>query len=323
MKNHRAAFLCFVASLFSAATAMAQDVYPSKLVRLVVPFAVGGSTDSLARTVAAKLQERWKQPVIVENWVGGNGVVGTEKVAKVKPDGYTFLIGTVTTHAVAQSLYPKLPYNVERDFTPITELVTIPQLLSVRTSLPINSFKELMDYAKAHPGDLTYLGGTGQAASMSMALLTSRAGVKMLEVPYIGAAQGMTALLGGQIDAAFDVIMTSLPHLQAGRIRTLATTSSKRHPLLPQIPTIAESGFPGFESNVWFGLFAPAGTPPEIVKKISEDTRAALTEPETRKKLEGLGFEIVTSSPADFGVRVKSDIEKWRKVIKDANIKAD
>lgn len=323
MKIYSTLLFSLVASLFSATTVLAQEAYPNKLVRLVVPFAVGGSTDSLARTVAQKLQEGWKQTVIVENWVGGNGVVGTQRVAQAKPDGYTFMIGTVTTHAVAQSLYPKLPYSVERDFVPITELVAIPQLLSVRTTLPVNSLKEFMDYAKAHPGDLTYLGGTGQAASMSMALLTTRAQIKMLEVPYIGSAQGMTALLGGQIDSAFDVISTSLPHLQAGRIRTLATTGSKRHPLLPQIPTVAESGYPGFESNIWFGLFAPAGTPSDIVKKISEETRRALADPDVKKKLESSGFEVIASSPSVFSNFVKNDVEKWRKVVKDANIKPD
>lgn len=316
-------FGLLMAAVVAAGPASAQEAYPGKLVKLVVPFAAGGSTDLLARSLAERLGELWKQPVIVENRPGGNGVVASEYVARSKPDGYTILMGTATTHAVAQTLYPRLPYNVQKDFAPVGELVIIPQLLSVHPSLPIHSVQDLVAYAKARPGEVSYSGGPGTTPAMSMAMLTSRAGVKMLEVPFQGSGPSMNALVGGHLNAAFDVLMTTLPHLQAGRVRSLAVTSAKRHPLVPGIPTVAEQGFPGFESSVWFGLFAPAGTPPGIIRKISEDSRRVLTEQRMRERLEASGFEIVASSPAEFAQRVKNDVEKWRKVIQDANIRIE
>lgn len=323
MKRIHAAMFGLAAALFAATTASAQDIYPSKLVKLVVPFAAGGSTDLLARSLAERLSDVWKQPMIVENRNGAGGTIGSGVVAKSNPDGYTLLLGTVTTHAVAQTLHPKLPYDVQRDFEPISELVTIPQLLSVHPSLPIRSVQELVSYAKSKPGEITHGNATGAAAHMSMELLASRAGIKTLHVPYQGSGPTMVALLGGHLAAGFDVIMTTLPHMQAGRLRPLAVTSPKRSPLAPQVPTVAESGYPGFEASVWFGLFAPAGTPPNILNKISEDSRRVLTEPKMREKLEAAGFEIIASSPNAFTARLKDDIQKWRKVILDTNIKPE
>ncbi len=323
MKSICAALCSLAVSLFVAMPVSAQEAYPGKVVKLVVPFAAGGSTDLLARSLAERLSETWKQSMIVENRPGAGGVIGSDAVAKAKPDGYTLLLGTATTHAVAQTLYPKLPYNVERDFTPVAELVTIPQLLSVHPSLPVHTVQELVAYAAARPGAVSYGGGAGTTPAMSMAMLTSRAGIKMLEVPYQGSGPSMIALVGGHLNATFDVLMTTLPHQQAGKVRSLAVTSAKRNPLVPNIPTVAESGFPGFESSVWFGLFAPAGTPPEIIRKLGEDTRKVLTEPKFREKLESSGFEIVASTPGAFALRVKDDVQKWRKVIIDANIKIE
>lgn len=323
MKRTRAILFGLGVALFAAVTASAQDAYPSKVVKIVVPFSAGGSTDLLARSLAERLGESWKQAVIVDNRAGAGGVIGADAVAKSKPDGYTLLLGTVTTHAVAQTLYPKLPYNVLRDFVPITELVTIPQLLSVHPSLPVHSVQELVAYAKSKPGEIAYNGSVGATPHMSMELLTARAGVKMLPIPYKGSGPAMTDLVAGHLQASFDVVMTTLPYMQAGKLRVLAVTSANRSPLLPQIPTIAESGYPGYESDVWFGLFAPAGTPSHIVSKISTDVRTALTEPKMRQKLEAAGFSIVASSPNKFAVRVKDDIQKWRKVITDADIKVE
>jgi tripartite-type tricarboxylate transporter receptor subunit TctC len=323
MKRTRAILFGLEVAMFAAVTASAQDAYPSKVVKIVVPFAAGGSTDLLARNLAERLGESWKQAVIVDNRAGAGGVIGADAVAKSKPDGYTLLLGTVTTHAVAQTLYPKLPYNIQRDFVPITELVTIPQLLSVHPSLPVSSLQELVAYAKSKPGEIAYNGSVGTTPHMSMELLAARADIKMLPVPYRGSGPAMTDLVAGQLQASFDVVMTTLPYMQAGRLRVLAVTSAKRSPLLPQIPTVAESGYPGYESDVWFGLFAPAGTPPLIVSRISADVRTVLTEPKMRQKLEATGFSIVASSPNEFAVRVRDDIQKWRKVIVDANIKAE
>lgn len=323
MKRIKAAVLALAIAALGAASASAQEAYPSKVVKLIVPFAAGGSTDLLARTVADRLGEMWKQPVIVDNRAGGNGIVGSAVASKAKPDGYTLLMGTATTHAVAQTLYPKLPYDIQRDFVPITELVIIPQLLSVHPSVPVHSVQELVAYAKSKPGQVSYAGGKGSTTAMSMAMLTSRAGVQMLEVPFTGSGPAMNAMLGGHVESMFDVLMTTLPHMQAGRVRTLGVTSAKRHPLAPNVPTVAEQGFPGFESSVWFGLFAPAGTPPEVVRKVAEDSRSVLTDPKMKEKMESAGFEIVASSPSAFAVRVRDDIAKWRKVIIDANIKFD
>lgn len=323
MKRTRATLFGLAIALLAGVAAAADPAYPARPVKLVVPFAYGGSTDLLARSVAEKLGELWKQPMVVENRPGGTGIIGSDMVAKSRPDGYTILMGTATTHAVAHTLYPKLPYNVQRDFTPITELVIAPQLLSVHPSLPVHSVLDLVAYAKARPGQVSYAGGTGGTPAMSMAMLNLRAGIKMLEVPFQGSGPSMIALLGGHVDSAFDVVMTTLPHLQAGKLRSLAVTSARRHPLVPQVPTVAESGFPGFESSVWFGLFAPAGTPPEFVRKLAEDSRRILTEPRMREKLESQGFEVIASTPAAFSERVKDDIQKWRKVIIDANIKVE
>lgn len=323
MTRTYAALLGLAMTLFAATSVSAQDVFPSRVVKIVLPFAAGGSTDLLARALAERLSDLWKQPVIVENRPGASGMIGSDAVAKSKPDGYTLLLGTVTTHAVAQTLFPKLPYDVQRDFAPISELTTIPQLLSVHPSMPINSVQELIAYAKAKPGHITYGGNTGAVTHMAMELLAARTGMKMLHVPYKGSAPALADLMGGQLSAGFDVVMTTLPHMQSGKLRVLAISSPKRSPLAPQVPTVSESGLPGFEANAWFGLFAPARTPPSIVNKISQDTRRVLTEPKMREKLEAAGFEIVASSPTEFSARVKSEVQKWRKVVKDANIKVD
>lgn len=257
--------------------ALAADIYPAKTVRIVVPFAAGGSTDLLARNVAQRLNEAWKQPVIVDNRAGGGGIVGSEFVAKSAPDGYTLLLGTNTTNAVAASLYAKLPYDVQRDFVPITEIATIPQLLSVHPSIPAKSLKELVALARAHPSELNYgTAGTGSASHMAMELFQSMAKIRMVHVPYKGTGPALIELLGGHLSLMFDVIMTSLPHVQSGKLRTLAVSSLKRSPTALEVPTIAESGYPGFEAMVWFGLFAPAGAPPEAVRKVSEETARAL-----------------------------------------------
>ncbi len=304
-------------------TASAQDAYPNKVVKIVVPFSAGGSTDLLARSLADRLGDAWKQSVIVDNRAGAGGIIGADAVAKSKADGYTLLLGTVTTHAVVQTLYPKLPYNVQRDFVPISEMVTIPQLLSVHPSIPVKSVQEFVAYAKARPGEIPYNGSVGTTPHMSMELFAARAGVKMLAIPYRGSGPAMTDLVAGQLQASFDVVMTTLPYMQAGKLRVLGVTSAKRSPLLPQVPTIAESGYPGYEADVWFGLFAPAGTPPAIVTKISNDIRTVLNEPKMRQKLEAAGFSIVASNPTQFATRVRDDIQKWRKVIVDADIKVE
>ena len=288
--------------------AAAADVYPAKTVRIVVAFAAGGSTDLLARSVAQRLGETWKQSVIVDN----------------RADGYTLLLGTNTTNAVSASLYAKLPFDPQRDFAAITEIATIPQMLSVHPSIPVKSLKELIALAKARPGELNFgTAGTGSTSHMAMELFQSVAKIKMTHVPYKGTGPAMIELIGGHLSLMFDVIMTSLPHVQSGKLRTLALSSLQRSSITPQVPTIAESGYPGFEAIVWFGLFAPTGTPPDIIKKVGEDTARILATPAMRELLASQGADIVASTPTVFTTRVNAEIVKWRKVIQDAGIKPE
>ena len=303
--------------------AAAADVYPAKLVKIVVPFAAGGSTDLLTRSVAQQLNEAWKRPVVVENRAGGGGIVGSEYVVKSPPDGYVLLLGTNTTHAAAATLYAKLPYDLRRDFAPITEIASIPLILSVHPSIPVKSVKELVALAKAQPGQLNFGGGTGAAAHMAMALFESMAKIDMVHVAYKGSGPAMIDLLGGHLSLGFDAVMTTLPYAQTGRLRMLAVSSLKRSAVAPQVPTMAESGYPGYEAILWFGLFAPAGTPADIVKKINEETGRSVATPRMRELLASQGLEIVASSPAEFTARVDREMVKWRKVILDAGIKLE
>ena len=319
-----AAFAVLLFGLAASGVAAAADVYPSKLVRIIVPFAAGGSTDLFARRIAQRLNETWRQPVIVENRPGGGAIPGSDYAARQRADGYALLVGTVTTHAVAASLYPKLPYDIQRDFAPITELAYIPQLLSVHPSLPVKSVKELVALARARPGDINYAaGGVGATPHMSMELFQQIAKIKMVHVQYRGSGPAMIGLLSGEASVMFDVVMTTLPHMQAGKLRTIGVTSLRRAPIVPQVPTIAESGYPGFESFVWFGLFAPAGTPPDVLQKIHETVAGGLNTPQMRESLTSQGLEIVASSPTDFSKRIAGEIAKWRKVIQAKGIKVE
>lgn len=286
-----------------------------------MPFAAGGSTDLLTRSVAQQLSEAWKRPVVVENRAGGGGIVGSGYVVKSPPDGYTLLLGTNTTHAAAATLYSKLPYDLRRDFVPITEIASIPLLLSVHPSIPVLSVSELVALARARPDQLNFGGGTGAAAHMAMELFKSVANLRMVHVPYKGSGPAMIDLLGGHLSLGFDAVMTTLPHAQVGKLRTLAVSGLTRSPAAARIPTMAECGYPGYEAILWFGLFAPAGTSPEIVRKINEDTARGLAMRHIRELLASQGLDIVASSSADFTLRVDREIVKWRKVIMDAGIR--
>jgi tripartite-type tricarboxylate transporter receptor subunit TctC len=298
--------------------------FPVRQVRIVVPFAAGGSTDLLARNIAQRLNEAWKQPVIVDNRAGGGGIVGSEHVVKSPADGYTMLMGTVTTHAVSASLYRKLPFDPQRDFAPIIEIAHIPQMLSVHPSIPVRSVKDLVALARSRPNELNYgTAGAGSASHMAMEYFQSMAKMKLVHVPYKGTGPALVELLGGHLGLMFDVIMTSLPHVQTGKLRTLGISGLKRSPVTPDVPTIAESGYPGFEAMVWFAFFAPAGTPADAVRRINEETARALQSARMREILASQGLEVVAGSPADLGKRVASEIEKWRKVIAAAGIKLD
>ena len=298
----------------------AADVYPTKLVKIVVPFAAGGSTDLLTRSVAQQLNEAWKRPVVVENRAGGGGIVGSEYVVKSPPDGYVLLLGTNTTHAAAATLYAKLPYDLRRDFAPITEIASIPLILSVHPSIPVKSVKELVALAKAQPGQLNFGGGTGAAAHMAMALFESMAKIDMVHVPYKGSGPAMIDLLGGHLSLGFDAVMTTLPYAQTGKLRMLSVSSLKRSAVAPQVPTMAESGYPGYEAILWFGLFAPAGTPPDIVNKLNVAINDGLKSQLVQDSLGKVGAQPAPGSPQEFGKFIADEMRKWAAIARTAGI---
>lgn len=310
------------AALLQAAAACAAEAYPSKPVRIVVPFAAGGSTDILARNVAQRLNEALRSPVIVENRPGGGAVVGADYVAKSSPDGYTLLMGTNTTHAVAPHLYSKLPYNPLRDFVPIAEIAYNPQFLDVHPSIPVRSVKELIALARARPGQLNFgTAGQGSTSHMAMELFRSMAKVDMVHVPYKGTGPALIDLLGGHLSLMFDVVLTTLPHMKAGKVRVLGVSSLRRVDVAPEVPTIAESGLPGFEANNWNGIFLAAGTPRALVEKVNKDLVAALSSPDLKDTLFKQGLDAAPEPPEAFAAYLKSEYTKWGKVIKAAGIK--
>ena len=321
LRNLLGCAVASVASIAAVSAACAADVYPSKVVRIVVPFAAGGSTDLLARNIAQRLTEAWKQSVVVENRPGAGSIIGTESVAKSAPDGYTILMCSVT-HSYAEALYPKLSYNVLRDFTAVSGLATIPQLLSVHPSIPAKSVKELVALAKARPGELAYgTAGPGSASHLAMELFQSMSKTKLNHVPYKGSGPALVDLLGGHLSMMFDVVMTTLPHMQTGKVRPLASSAPERSKIVANIPTISESGYPGYDAIVWFGLLAPTGTPADIVRKVSEDAARVMRAPKMLETLNAQGLDIVGSSPAEFSKYLTAEVAKWRKVIGDAGIK--
>jgi len=305
-------------------TATAAETYPTKPIRIVVPFAAGGSTDILARTIAQRLNEALRGPVIVENRPGGAAVVGADHVAKSSPDGYTLLMGTNTTHAVAPHLYSKLPYNAQRDFVAISEVAYNPQFLDVHPSIPVRSVKELIALAKARPGQLNYgSAGQGSTAHMAMELFRSMARVDLVHVPYKGTGPALIDLLGGHLSLMFDVVLTTLPHMKAGKLRVLGVSSLQRADVAPEVPTIAENGLPGFEALVWFGLFAPAGTPPEIVSRLSSEVAAIVRQPKLRESFAAQGLTAVGSGSQEFAAKVVKEHGVWGKVVREAGIRLD
>ena len=315
--------LILMACALCAASASAQQ-FPSKPVRIINPFAPGGATDIIARQMAQKLTEAWGQAVVVENRAGASGAIGVEMVAKSPPDGYTLLIATQTTHAANPALYPKLPYDAAKDFAPLTLAGSTPLVLMVKPSLPVSSEKELIDFAKKNPAKLVYAsGGNGTSQHLTAELMKSMSSTYMLHIPYRGAGPALTDLLGGQVDLMFDNLPTALPHIKAGKLRGLAVTTAARSPLAPELPTMAESGLPGFELSTWFAFFAPAGTPRAIVDKISDDMRRVLMQPDMKERLAAIGVDIRASTPEELATFQRAELAKWGKIIKDSGAKVD
>ncbi len=295
--------------------------YPNRAVRMIVPFPPAGATDIVGRIVAQKLGERLGQSVVVENKPGAGGSIGSDLVAKSAADGYTLLMATTSTHSIGPSLQ-KLPYDPIRDFAPITHVANVPNVLVVSPTLPLASVKELVAYAKARPGQLNYASsGVGTIVHLNAELFRMLTGVDMVHVPYKGTALSIPDLANGSIAMLFDSLASVQPHIKAGKARPLALNSHQRSPLLPEVPTFAEAGLPAFDRYTWFGLFAPAGTPKEIVARLQAEVAAALRAPDLRERFASVGAEPVGSTPEQFVERVLSDTARWAEVIKTANVK--
>jgi tripartite-type tricarboxylate transporter receptor subunit TctC len=302
----------------------AAQTYPTKPVRMIIPFPPGGTTDILARVAAQKLSEALGQQVVPDNRPGAAGNIGTELVAKAPPDGYLLLTAPGSTLTIHPSLYAKLPFDPLKDFAPVTILGIVPNALVVHPSLPARNVKELIALAKARPGELNYAStGAGQSTHLSMELFKTMAGVKITHVPYKGSAPAVTDLLGGHVSLMFDNMPSALPHVKANKIRALAVSTLKRSPVAPEIPTVAESGLPGFEVSVWFAVLAPAATPRPIVDRLNQVLVKALQSPDVRERLSSQGAEPIGNTPEEFTAVMKRDLVKWAKVVRDGNIRLD
>lgn len=311
--------------LLSMLTAAAHaQTYPAKPVRVICPFTAGSAIDTLARVLGQKLGDAWGQQVVIDNRIGANGIIGTEAAAKAPADGYTVYLGNISTLAVNPHLYLKLPYDSIKDFAPVTLAATIPVVLVVHPSLPVKSVKELIALAKAHPGQLNYAsGGTGSAQHLPMEMLRVDAGINLVHVPYKGLGPAYSDVLGGQVPMMFAGVSNVVPYMKTGRLRVLAIGSPKRSASLPEIPTVAESGLPGFDFDSWTGYLVPAGTPANLVAKLHTDITRTLNVPEVRDKLVSLGFDLVGSTPEAFATLIRNDIARFGKLIKAAGIRAE
>ena len=316
--------LLFCALFASAFPLYAQSDYPSKPVRIIVQFTPGTSTDIIGRAVGQKLTEAWGQPVVVENKPGAGAVIGTEFAAKSAPDGYTLVMAVSSAFGINPGLVPNLPYDVMRDFALITNVVLTPQTLIVPANSPAKTVQELVALAKAKPGSLNYASlGSGSTSHLTMELFRSTAAIQLTHVPYKGSPPAYTDLLSGNVQLMFDAVPAVIPHAKSGKLRALAVGSATRSPFLPDVPTVAESGYPGFEAVGWIGLAAPAKTPDAILNKINTEVVKILATPDMRERLAGLGVTPVGDTRAQFTAFVRGEIAKWGKLIRDANVKAE
>jgi tripartite-type tricarboxylate transporter receptor subunit TctC len=296
------------------------ETFPSKPIRLIVPYPPGGGSDSIIRPVAIEMTKGLGQPVVLEYKPGAGATIGADYVAKSAPDGYT-LVNLQPAHAINATLIPKVPYDTLRDFAGISLLVRMPQIIEVSAQSPVKSLREIISDAKAHPGKLNYASsGTGNASHLAIELLSSAAGINLTHVPYKGSGPAKTALLGREVDFLCDGVSSSISHIHAGQFRALAVTTAARSRVLPDVPTVAESGVPGFDVPTWFGIFAPAGTPKPVIQRLNAEMVRALREPKVKAQLEALGFDIVGSSPQEQDEVLKSEVARWAKVVKDAGV---
>lgn len=304
-------------------TVSATQAFPNKPVNLIVAFPPGGGTDIVARKVAQSLNTLWNQPVIVENKGGAGGTIGTAMAARAEPNGYTIMLATLGNMAINQHLY-KMDIDPAKDLTAITNVVGVDFVLLVNPNVPVKNVQELIALAKQKPGKLNYSSsGMGGAPHLAIELLMSMTGTKFTHVPYKGSGPSIADLVGGQVDFTMDSLVQSLPQIQSGRLKAIAVLGAKRSPLLPEVPTVAESGVPGYEFTNWFGLVAPAQTPADVIAKLNKDVVHVLAQSDLHSQLEKMGATVIANSPSQFEQQIKSDSLKWGKIIKEGNIKAD
>lgn len=311
-----------VALLAPCVLAHAQS-YPARSIRIVVPYAAGGGSDILTRIIGQKMTESWGQQVVVDNRAGAGGNIGTEIVARSAPDGYTLLMAS-SAFAINPSLYKSVPYDAIKDFSPITRPALLPNILVVHPSVPVKTVKDLVALAKSQPGQLAYAsGGSGTSLHLAAEMFKQQAGIDMMHVPYKGGGAVINDLLGGQVALTFATLPSVMPYVKAGRLRAVAMTTTKRWPGLPAVPTITESGFPGFEMSTWNGLVAPAGTPKDVIGKVHDEVVRILKLPDVRERFEGLGMEPVGDTPQQFAQYIRSELAKYEKVVKQSGARAE
>jgi tripartite-type tricarboxylate transporter receptor subunit TctC len=320
---------CAIAAMSLVAAAMsaivlAQSEYPNRPVRMIVPFPPGGPTDIVARPLAQKLSGALGQPVIIENKGGSGGTIGADSVAKSPPDGYTLLMGTVGTQAINATLYPKIAYDPLKDFAPVTLVAAAPVALVAHPSVPATSVSALLELAKSKPSTLTFgSAGSGTPGHLSGEIFKSMTGARIEHVPYKGSAPAVQDLMGGQIQLLFDPVQSVLPHIKSGKVRALAVSSAKRAAILPDVPTVAESGVAGYDTTAWWGIAAPAKTPAAVVNRLSAEIRKAVQSEELKTRLQDIGIEALGLGPEEFAAFQKSEIAKWGKAVKESGAKVD
>lgn len=316
--------LALILSGVTFAPTLAQPAYPSKPVRIIVPSTPAGVLDNVARTLALRLADQLGQPIVIENKGGAGGNIGAEAAARAPADGYTLFIGFNATHGANLALFGKLSYDPVGDFAPISLLAAVPNIISVHPSVPVKSLSELVALAKARPGQLSYASsGNGTSTHLAAEMFKAAAGIDIVHIPYKGSAPAVADVIAGQVPVIVDSVASSTSQVKAGKLKALATTSPRRLGVLPELPTVAESGYPGFQSTAWVGLLAPAGTPKPVIELINAAVLKVMALPETRERMAGFGAEITTSTPDEFAAHIRSEMTKLGKVIRDAKIKVN
>lgn len=298
------------------------QTYPTKAIRVIVPFGPGGPTDFLVRTLGQKVAESWGQQLVVDHRTGANGVVGSELMARAVPDGYTLGVVTNGTHGINTSLFPKLPYDAVKDFAPITRIGMAPYLLVAHPQLPVRNVKELIGLARARPGEISWSCG-GSPSQLAAELFKKTAGINVIVVPYKGNAPAVTAVISGEVSLSFGNVAQSVPQVKGGRLKAIAIGGQKRSPVMPDVPTVAEAGFPGFEAGAWYGVLAPAGTPRPLIERLhAEFTRIARL-PDVQQRLGSEAYEVIADTPEQFAAAIRAEIAKWAPIVKQAGLRAE